>query len=395
MIRCRLVLAALALAPIVLSAQLTSTRIVVIGDIHGAADAFAGILTQAGLIDANRAWAGRGAILVQTGDFTDRGAQVRDTMDLMMALEPQAARAGGRVQVLMGNHEAMNLLSEFRDVTPAIFASFADAQSEARREKAYEEYRALMGQRVLSKDAWLAAHPPGFVEYVEAFAPDGKYGGWLRMRPAVAQIGELIMLHGGLDPATVPRNVEAINRQAQREIKAFDQARDTLVRRRLALPFFTLQELLEVARAEADRLNAAARPDGPIGGRPEMPPSLRPEPASDPAVIQALQTILQIGGTSLLSPTGPLWFRGFATWNDDGRAQVDALQRRFSGTTRFIVGHTIPATMRVTPRFGGRVVLIDTGMLATHFKGGRASALEIVGTRANVIYMDGTQALTN
>lgn len=374
-------------APASLPRQLTSTRIIVIGDVHGAADAFAAILTQAGLIDASRAWAGGGAIFVLTGDFTDRGAQVRDVMDLLMALEPQAGRAGGRMHVLMGNHEAMNLLSEFRDVTPAIFATFADGQSEKRREDAYGQYADLLRQRAAPKDAWMAAHPPGFFEYVEAMAPNGTYGKWLRGRAAVAQIGELVMLHGGLDPGARLRSVDAVNKQVQRDLKAFDQARETLVRRRLALPFFTLHELVEVARLEAERINSArvvpsdaARID---------------DPAADPALIQAIQTVLQIGASSLLSPTGPLWFRGFATWNDEGRAQVDALQRIFSGTTRFIVGHTIPATMRVTPRFGGRVVLIDTGMLATHFKGGRASALEISGTRATAIYLDGTQSLTN
>ena len=39
-------------------------RIVAIGDVHGAADAFVSILTTAGLIDAKKQWIGGRTILV-------------------------------------------------------------------------------------------------------------------------------------------------------------------------------------------------------------------------------------------------------------------------------------------------------------------------------------------
>jgi hypothetical protein len=45
--------------------------------------------------------------------------------------------------------------------------------------------------------------------------------------------------------------------------------------------------------------------------------------------------------------------------------------------------------MRIFPRFERRVFLIDTGMLSTYYKGGRASALEIDGSRVTAIYSDG------
>ena len=44
---------------------------------------------------------------------------VRDALDLLMRLEEEAQRAGGRVESLLGNHEVMNLLHEFRDVSAA------------------------------------------------------------------------------------------------------------------------------------------------------------------------------------------------------------------------------------------------------------------------------------
>ena len=46
----------------------------------------------------------------------------------------------------------------------------------------------------------------------------------------------------------------------------------------------------------------------------------------------------------------------------------------------------------ITIRFGGRAVLIDTGMLASVYKG-RASALEIDGDKLTAYYEDGTVSL--
>src|SRR5215211_6957845 len=97
------------------AAQPDSGRIVAVADIHGAASGLADILRAAGLIDASQKWTGGNARLVQTGDFTDRGPDVRRAMDLLMRLENEAKRTGGRVDVLLGNHEGMNVLHDFRD----------------------------------------------------------------------------------------------------------------------------------------------------------------------------------------------------------------------------------------------------------------------------------------
>src|SRR5687768_13000655 len=83
-------------------------RIVAVGDVHGAADSFVAILQTAGLVDANRNWVGGRSVLVQTGDVTDRGAGTKAALDLLMSLEKQASKSGGRVHYLLGNHEVMN-----------------------------------------------------------------------------------------------------------------------------------------------------------------------------------------------------------------------------------------------------------------------------------------------
>ena len=50
----------------------------------------------------------------------------------------------------------------------------------------------------LSCDAWLDAHPPGFLKYLDAFRSDGLYGRWLRSKAFMVRVGDSIFLHGGL-----------------------------------------------------------------------------------------------------------------------------------------------------------------------------------------------------
>jgi hypothetical protein len=376
-------------------------RVVAIGDVHGDFDAFVGILREAQLVDAERRWIGGRASLVQTGDYLDRGDRVRDVLDLLIALEAEARRGGGRVVVLIGNHEAMNMMADVRDVSREAYASFADAQSQTRLDAAYEAHVKLATkrreqlERVLPADAipkvfqpvgraeWLESRPPGFVEYVEAFAANGRYGKWLRAREVMTRVGDTVFLHGGLDPARVPRSVDAANTQARREMSRWDRMRNALVSRDLALPWFTFEELVQAARVELDRAIVEAMREEGLPPGMEVPPSVTRHP---------LVELPQIGTWSILDPQGPLWFRGFATWSSEiGAVQLDQLQRRL-GPVRFVVGHTVVRTARITPRFDGRVFLIDTGMLQTHYKG-RASALEIMGGRHTAIYMGEREAL--
>src|ERR1700730_7211921 len=84
-------------------------RVVAIGDVHGDFERFTAVLRSAGLIDEDGNWAGGMTHLVQVGDALDRGPDSRKVLDLLMKLEQQAAKAGGYLHALIGNHEAMNL----------------------------------------------------------------------------------------------------------------------------------------------------------------------------------------------------------------------------------------------------------------------------------------------
>ena len=74
-------------------------------------------------------WAAGKTHLVQIGDVLDRGPDSRKAMDLLMKLEGQAADAGGAVHPLIGNHEAMVLLNDWRYVHPAEELAFGGAEA--------------------------------------------------------------------------------------------------------------------------------------------------------------------------------------------------------------------------------------------------------------------------
>ena len=278
-----------------------TSRVVAIGDIHGDFDAFVSVLQEAGLVDTEHRWIGGAATLVQTGDFTDRGPEVRAVMDLLMTLEAQAESAGGRVEVLLGNHEVMNLMRDVRDVNPQVYASFIDGESEARRKTAFRAYGRLRMLRLSAnitasdlqqrEDEWLAAHPPGFLEYQEALGPQGHYGRWLRAKPVAIQLGDTIFLHAGIPPELAELSLEDINERVWRELEAFDAYQRELVERQLTLPFFTFEEFLTAAHTARYPMGSQA-----------------------PAV---LERVLNIGGWFTVHPSGPLWFRGYATWPED------------------------------------------------------------------------------
>ena len=368
-------------------------RIIAIGDIHGAYDEFTRLLQQLGLVDDRHRWSGGSAILVQTGDIADRGAQVREVWDLLMTLERQADAAGGQVVALLGNHETMNLMRQVRDVGPGAYASFADGESEDRRQEAHQAYAKLSHDRIAAlghappnlqtEEKWMVTHPLGFVEYLEAIGPRGRYGRWLRSKPVVARVGDAIFMHGGINPDLAPPTLEDINEQARREIQTFDDFHRHLVDRKMILPFFTFEESLAAAQFELAAWVERLQPGPPAPGR--RPPVLE---SRDRDHLNLLLNILNVGTWSIVNPSGPVWFRGFAQWPpEEGRSKVMGLLDQYS-VSHFVVGHTILSGMRITARLGARVFLIDTGMLSSHYQGGRASALEIEDDRITAVYLD-------
>lgn len=382
-----LLLAALALAAgtAAVPAQAPpSARIVVVGDIHGAGSGLIEILRAAGLIDEKQRWSGGSARLVQTGDFTDRGPDVKQVIDLLMRLEGEARRAGGRVDVLFGNHEGMNVLRDLRDVSPKAYAAFADKRSEDRRRKAFETHAKIVKRAggTIAQDAWMKARPAGFVEYVQAFGPGGEYGRWMRSRKPILQIGDAIFMHAGLNPHAASGTIDEINRAVERDVRNWDALVSTLERNELAAPSYLLQDIVDVTQVEIGRIVLAQKAGEPVAEHVTS------------EYVNLLKHLQGIAKWTLIDGEGPLWYRGLATEPEDKVEPALAALLTRLGAARFVTGHTPQLESgRITMRLGGRVVLIDTGMLTSYFRNGRPSALEILDGRMTAIYASGREPL--
>jgi hypothetical protein len=377
---------ALLLSNAALSSEKTQEGLVAIGDVHGDFEDLCLILKRAGLVNEQNHWTGGSATLVQLGDLIDRGPKGREAMDLVMGLEQEAPKAGGQVVPLLGNHEVMNILGDLRYVSPQGYANFANVASEKRRRTAYQEYAAwyasyaklLTGikQTVLpsTEEDWMAQHPPGFLEHREAFGATGTYGKWIRRHATAIRIGRVIFVHGGIDPNLISLPIEQINSRVQEEIKAFDKAKQDLVSRKVILPFFTIQEIAVAVQAQL----LAERATGP---------------PTDAEYHNMLVRLLGFNDWLCMRDDGPLWFRGYDQWSEDeGTPKVEKVLTAYDAA-HLVVAHTVQKTAHIRSRFGGRVFLIDTGMLSSYWQGGRASALQISAGKFISLYLDTQEVL--
>jgi len=356
-----------------------SSRVVAVGDIHGAYSELVSILQTAGLTDSKLGWSGGAATFIQTGDVMDRGAQTRACLDLLMKLQSQAAKAGGRVVTLLGNHEAMNLMGDLRYVTPEIYGTFAGAQSEKIRERAYQDYRRYVSNRSdrfpklteadddAARQKWLEAHPLGYFEYRDALGPNGIYGRWLHKHQAIYQAAGGLFVHGGLDPKLNYRAISEIEDRVRAELDRFDVLWQRLADGRYIWKYMTLREAVATLAEQEKVIQAQDQPDA----MDDLP---------------HIQQLLGYRNWLVPSSNGPLWYRGLAEDPEDTLMEaVNAMLARLKA--QFIVtGHTVISKSEITSRFEHRVFLIDTGMLKESYSG-RASALEIQNGRFTALYV--------
>jgi len=187
-------------------------RIVAVGDVHGAYDRFLGILKTAQVIDAGNKWSGGKTHLVQTGDVLDRGPDSRKVLEFLRRLAKEASSAGGAVHSLMGNHEAMRLVRDYRYVDPGEYEAFVTRDSEEIRRQALESVPA--NQRAAAAETT----PLGMVEMLRAFRPDQDLGIYLRTLDPVIRINGIVFMHGGISPAVALMSCTAINDTVRREL---------------------------------------------------------------------------------------------------------------------------------------------------------------------------------
>lgn len=355
------------------AAQEGDRRIVSIGDVHGALDSFTAILQEVGLVDDQLHWSGGDAIFVQTGDVLDRGPHVRDAMDLLMRLQDEAPRFGGEVIVVLGNHEAMNLVSYLIDTTEDDSAAFADENSEKRRDEAWEAWRRMrieLAEQLdadrprFDREAWEEAHPLGYVERMEALGPDGTYGRWLRQLPAAVRIDNMLFMHAGLNPEYGDLSADQISERVSDELQRFDDTRRLMIGAGLITPS---SDLVEMIMSADDKLGHMLKILQETGERPD---------ADGQELARTLEWVINYSDWQLLNRNGLLWFRGLARWPEDEHAEEVAELLDTQGIDHIIVGHTVQADGQIRSRFDGGVFLTDTGMLEPVYHG-RPSALEI------------------
>lgn len=156
----------------------------VVGDVHGELLKFQALLHAAGLVDEAGAWSGGVNVLVSVGDLVDRGPDGVGVVEYLMRLEVEAAAAGGRVYVLLGNHE------------PLLLGAFihGDQWRDARGRSFLERWRLNRGQT--SDLQRLQAH----------------HVAWLQKRPGVVRLGPYLFLHADTDAyLRYGRDLQSVN----------------------------------------------------------------------------------------------------------------------------------------------------------------------------------------
>jgi Calcineurin-like phosphoesterase len=328
-----LLLAVMAIAP-ASSAAAAPARIIVVGDLHGDFAAWQAIARAAGLVDPRGHWAAVRTTLVQLGDVTDRAPDSLKIIRSLQQLQREAPRKDGKVIVILGNHEAMNLLGDNRYTTPGEYAAFVDAQSAARRDRVYEANRAALEAAYRAQDPkitpdqvrmkWMSAHPLGWVEHRLAWGPSGELGQWASRNPAVVKIGGTLFVHGGLSAEYSRIPLDELNRRVAAAMAAGDDSPKSVLSDPLG-PLWYRGLVGRDADAEAERTeNTRASPAAPR-----------------PTIDQELTEVLAAYGAQ-----------------------------------RMVIGHT-PILSGITITNGGRLARIDTGI--SRFYGGPLTWLEIAG----------------
>jgi hypothetical protein len=340
-------------------------RVVAFADVHGAYTELLGLLRETGILDAEDHWAAGKTHLVSLGDLLDRGADSRKVMDLLMRLQGEAQAQGGQLHVLLGNHEAMNILGDLRYVEAGEYAAYDDLESPAERAGLRRAWETAHGPG--SGATFDQKFPPGYFGHRAAFSPGGKYGQWLMSLPVAIVLNDTLFMHAG--PSNVLRgmSLQELNLRYRTALTDYLDLAGRLGQAELLQAGDEYHERPQLAR---DRL--AAREAAGAG-------------TPDAALADAARRFEAVATSALLSPDGPNWYRGPALCNEAAEADVLLPLLQQFGAARLVVGHTPTRNHRATTRFDGRVIKLDTGMNRAAYKG-QAAALVLDGSGPVVRY---------
>jgi hypothetical protein len=230
-----------------------------------------------------------------------------------MKLEPQAAKAVGYIHALIGNHEAMNLYGDLRYVPPADYESFRTGEAEKLRETAY---KALLEE--MAKQSAGGNVDDAFRKKWDAEHPLGYFERRAMFGPE-GTYGRWIRGH-----------------------------------------------------------NTVIKIDGSIflhGGISPKYAGYSLKKIND-RVREELDDFRKLQGGIVTDQEGPLWYRGLATGDEDALEGHVKKVLKNCGVERIVIGHTF-TDGAVTPRFSGRVLLIDIGLARLYDSFGRMACLVI------------------
>lgn len=180
-----------------------TSKMIVISDIEGKYNAFASFLLSNKVIDEQHNWIYGKGKLVLVGDFVDRGKNVTQVLWLIYKLEQQAAKQGGKVHFILGNHEVLNF----------------QGNHTYNRGKYIKVAQEITGQRNKTKA----------VKYL--YSKNSELGRWLSTKNVVEKIGDYLFVHAGLSPEILEYNLtlDAINDKVRSRYSGFNiKENDTL-----------------------------------------------------------------------------------------------------------------------------------------------------------------------
>jgi hypothetical protein len=335
-------------------------RVVVFGDVHGAYAELVELLQATTVVNPDLSWAGGDTHVVSLGDLVDRGPDSRAVIELLMRLQTEAVEQGGRVHVVLGNHELMTLTGDLRYVSPGEYREFAAEETIAMRDAAFAAFPLEPNESAgAARARFDAKYPLGYLARQAAFAVDGLYGAWLLSLPAAIVINEVAYMHGGPSPIVAQAPIESLNGELQDDLRRYLELRAALAAAQV-LPAADRERDLEIARSTLDDAGSE--------------------------ISKLLEDFIALGDSPVFGLESPLWYRGSVYCKpileepiiDSALAQLRA--------ARVVVGHTPTADRRVQTLYEGKVLMLDTGMLGAYY-GGRPAALVLDGEAAQIQYL--------
>ncbi|GAA5896092.1 uncharacterized protein JCM6883_001709 [Sporobolomyces salmoneus] len=328
--------------------EIIQHRIVAIGDIHGDFPALTKILRKAELIDLRGQWIGGQTILVQTGDIVDRGVDTIACYKFMQSLRAGAEKVGGTVVSLLGNHEIMNALGDWRYVNPN------DINSTTPNARTFDRsFGGERNRREAMSTGWIGQ------EWRTNYSITARVPFLTHSFPTTSSVVEFPkMLKGQSDKRFI--------------------SEPTPFKRRSNGSKLDLEGAISFVHGGIipEYLETLSTSDSPISEINRIGHSLmellvdHPFPVSLPSAATKEERLFW-------SERGPMWNRDWALLEEKQICERVQKTCEKLGVRRLVMGHT-PNFEGMLKRCGGKVLLIDTGISRAY--GGAHSFLDISHT---------------